>query len=44
MSVDIHNHIKEIRSLIDKSINGKTIRLIKYNENITISNNKTILD
>jgi len=35
MSVDIDNHIKEIRSLIDKSINGKTIRLIKYNENIS---------
>jgi len=35
MSVDIDNHIKEIRSLIDKSINGKTIRLIKHNENIS---------
>ena len=35
MSVDIDNHIKEIRGLIDKSINGKTIRLIKYNENIS---------
>ena len=35
MSVDIDNHIKEIRSLIDKSINGKIIRLIKHNENIS---------
>ncbi len=35
MSVDIDNHIKEIRSLIDKTIKGKTIRLIKHNENIS---------
>jgi ubiquitin-protein ligase len=35
MSVDIDNHIKDIRSLIDKSIKGKTIRLIKHNENIS---------
>lgn len=35
MSVDIDDNIKEIRTLIAKSINGKTIRLIKHNENIS---------
>ena len=35
MSLDMDNNIKEIRSLIVRSTNGKTIRLIKYNENIS---------
>jgi ubiquitin-protein ligase len=35
MSVDIDNNIREIRTLIAKSTNGKTIRLIKYNENVS---------
>ena len=35
MSVDIDNNIKEIRSLLTKLPNSKTIRLIKYSENVS---------
>ncbi len=35
MSVDIDNNIKEVRTLIAKLAGGKTIRLIKHNENVS---------